>query len=167
MVFITSMKLQYLKMRDCMNRTAITNGLIVYKEVVPKKYGDLLYIVIRERMRKNRQPTYIPIVRFLKYKKSFIKMLLGLDIGDVINIFGELTYITARVSIPELKPPFRDFKKLVVYIKDLEFVRHVDIAESKIDQFINIEDDDLLDELGEIDIEEFEKILDKKLGVDE
>lgn len=150
-----------------MNITTLTNGLVVYKEIIPKKYGDLLYIVIRERMRKNRQPSYIPVVRFLKYKKSFIKMLLKLEIGDVVNLVGELSYVTARVSIPELKPPFRDFKKLVLYIKDLEYVRHVAIKESKINEFISIEDDDLLDDLSEYDVEEFEKLIDRKLGVDE
>ena len=148
-----------------MNKVTVTHGLIVYKQILPKKYGDLLYMVIRERFRKNRQPSYIPVIKFMKYNKSFIKMLLGFKIGDVINVFGELGHITARISMLDLKPPFRDFKKMVIYMKEAEYVKSVDIAKSKIETFINIEDDSLLGGLSEIEIEEFEQEFEKLLGV--
>jgi|LGVF01.2.fsa_nt_gb hypothetical protein len=148
-----------------MNKVTITSGLIVYKEIIPKKYADLLYFVVRERLQKNRQPSYIPVIKFMKYKKSFIKYLLSFEIGDVINVFGELGHITARVSIPELKPPFRDFKKMVIYMKDAEFVEKIDIKSSKIETFINIEDDSLLDGFSQIEVGEFENMFEELLGV--
>ena len=148
-----------------MNKVTITSGLVVYKDIMPMKYGDLLYLVVREKLRKKRQPSYIPVIKFMKYNKSFIKYLLKLQIGDMINVFGELGHITARMSLPELKPPFRDFKKMVIYMKDAEFISHIDIASSKIETFISIEDDSLLTGLSQIEIEEFETKFEEMLGV--
>jgi hypothetical protein len=120
--------------------------------------------MLREKKDKRTNAmNFYPAIKPLKYNKRLIKRLLALKVGDVIHAEGKLGNINVRETFPTLTPPYLEIKKMVIYIKDVEYSRHIDIEELEIDKFINILDDDYLKSLSSEEITKMEELLDKKL----
>jgi hypothetical protein len=143
---------------------SVSGCLVVYTDIISKPSGDYIYLLLRERKPKNvRTYNFFPAIKALKYNKYLVKRLLRLEIGDVVHTKGELGFITNKLPMPHLKPPYISQKKMVIFIKNIEWERHIDIKDTDIDMFLDITDDDYLKALSIEEIEQIEEMLETKL----
>jgi hypothetical protein len=148
-----------------MTSVVVSSGLVVYKEIISKRSGDYLYLLLRGRKRKKKQQfDFYPIVKALKFNKYLIRQLTELEIGDIITVKGVLGFLNVKLHYPQLTPPFITAKKMIIFISDMEWERHIDIKETKIETFFSFDDDDYLKTLTEDEINRMEEIIEEKLG---
>lgn len=138
--------------------------MVVHKDIFNMNKNEMCYLLLRERGKRGGQYKYFPAVKFLKFNKGLIKKIVNLKIGDILNIKGALTIVTAIIKVDGIPEGQIKTQKMVVNIQDLEVVDHLSgLEDVKLERFINIENDGFIKSLSVEELERMEKILDKKL----